>query len=373
MFKGSKNVEPEQHTSIIASVGGESNAYTNEDTTVFWETVPAQYLPLALWLEADRMASLRVDAGDVHARARGGEGRAPAARREPAVRPPRRDRLRQRVHHPPLQAPGDRQHGRPRGGDASRTCATSTRPTTCRRTRRWSIVGDFDSDQRRRWCSATSAACRRRRSRCRATSRRSRRRPRDAASRVDEPCRCRPSSSPITSPTTATRTRYPLHIVVEDAVRRQQLAHLPVAGLREAAGADGVRRRQHHRGPEPVLRRRHRPAGAVARGRREGADRRARRLRDEPITERELRARQEPVRARLHRRPPDDPGQGAHAGARRRHPQRHQDRRRRVRHLPEHDGRRRAARRADLLHAGQADGHHDHAAGQRATSREASR
>jgi zinc protease len=61
MFKGSKNVEPEQHTSIVASVGGQANAYTNEDATVFWQTMPAQYLPLALWMEADRMASLRVD------------------------------------------------------------------------------------------------------------------------------------------------------------------------------------------------------------------------------------------------------------------------------------------------------------------------
>jgi len=61
MFKGSKNVEPEAHTSIIASIGGRSNAYTTEDVTVFWETLPAQYLPLALWLEADRMATLRVD------------------------------------------------------------------------------------------------------------------------------------------------------------------------------------------------------------------------------------------------------------------------------------------------------------------------
>src|SRR5918999_5575215 len=61
MFKGSKNVEPEAHTSIIASVGGQSNAYTEEDTTVFWQTLPAQYVPLALWLEADRMATLRID------------------------------------------------------------------------------------------------------------------------------------------------------------------------------------------------------------------------------------------------------------------------------------------------------------------------
>jgi predicted Zn-dependent peptidase len=61
MFKGSKNVQPESHTSIIASYGGRSNAYTQEDATVFWETLPSQYLPLALWMEADRMATLRVD------------------------------------------------------------------------------------------------------------------------------------------------------------------------------------------------------------------------------------------------------------------------------------------------------------------------
>jgi zinc protease len=61
MFKGSKNVEPEGHPSYVSSVGGQSNAYTNEDATVFWETTPAQYLPLVLWLEADRMASLRIE------------------------------------------------------------------------------------------------------------------------------------------------------------------------------------------------------------------------------------------------------------------------------------------------------------------------
>jgi zinc protease len=61
MFKGSKNVEAEGHPSYISSVGGQSNAFTNEDATVFWETVPSQYLPLILWLEADRMASLKID------------------------------------------------------------------------------------------------------------------------------------------------------------------------------------------------------------------------------------------------------------------------------------------------------------------------
>src|SRR5207244_991104 len=49
------------HTSMISSVGGQSNAYTTDDETVFWETFPAQYLPMILWLEADRMATLRID------------------------------------------------------------------------------------------------------------------------------------------------------------------------------------------------------------------------------------------------------------------------------------------------------------------------
>src|SRR5688572_3195046 len=31
MFKGSRNVDPEAHTSMISSIGGQSNAYTTED------------------------------------------------------------------------------------------------------------------------------------------------------------------------------------------------------------------------------------------------------------------------------------------------------------------------------------------------------
>src|SRR4029450_1593942 len=56
MFKGSKNASAEEHSSATSTVGGQSNAYTTDDETVFWETVPAQFLPLTIWLEADRMA-----------------------------------------------------------------------------------------------------------------------------------------------------------------------------------------------------------------------------------------------------------------------------------------------------------------------------
>jgi len=61
MFQGSKNLLREQHVSMVTSVGGMVNAYTTEDVTVFWETVPAHYLPTVLWIEADRMASLRIE------------------------------------------------------------------------------------------------------------------------------------------------------------------------------------------------------------------------------------------------------------------------------------------------------------------------
>ena len=61
MFKGSRNVPPDTHLTLVSRVGGEGNAFTTEDTTTYLETVPAQYLPLVLWLEADRMATLRID------------------------------------------------------------------------------------------------------------------------------------------------------------------------------------------------------------------------------------------------------------------------------------------------------------------------
>ncbi|GBC77705.1 putative zinc protease [bacterium HR08] len=60
MFKGSKNVGPEEHTELIKSIGGMDNAYTTEDVTVYWQTFPSNYLEMVLWLEADRMASLAI-------------------------------------------------------------------------------------------------------------------------------------------------------------------------------------------------------------------------------------------------------------------------------------------------------------------------
>ena len=61
MFRGSAHVPPEQHMRIIEAMGGVSNAYTTEDVTVYFETIPSNYLARAMWLEADRMGGLTIN------------------------------------------------------------------------------------------------------------------------------------------------------------------------------------------------------------------------------------------------------------------------------------------------------------------------
>lgn len=58
MFDGTRNLERDQFSQYIVRAGGTDNAYTTDDVTVFWETIPSSYLPVALWLEADRMRNL---------------------------------------------------------------------------------------------------------------------------------------------------------------------------------------------------------------------------------------------------------------------------------------------------------------------------
>jgi zinc protease len=60
MYQGTKNLGPEEYSDYIIRYGGLDNAYTTEDMTVFWETVPGSVLPVALWLEADRMRNLQI-------------------------------------------------------------------------------------------------------------------------------------------------------------------------------------------------------------------------------------------------------------------------------------------------------------------------
>lgn len=61
MFAGSAQVASGEHLAIIQAMGGSANATTGFDRTNYFETVAPGGLEMALWLEADRMASLNVN------------------------------------------------------------------------------------------------------------------------------------------------------------------------------------------------------------------------------------------------------------------------------------------------------------------------
>jgi len=60
MFQGSENVPKAAHFQYIFNAGGTMNGTTSSERTNYFETLPSNYLPLAFWLESDRMRSLKV-------------------------------------------------------------------------------------------------------------------------------------------------------------------------------------------------------------------------------------------------------------------------------------------------------------------------
>jgi zinc protease len=60
MFQGSENVPKAAHFQYIFHAGGTMNGTTSTERTNYFETLPSNYLPLAFWLESDRMRSLKV-------------------------------------------------------------------------------------------------------------------------------------------------------------------------------------------------------------------------------------------------------------------------------------------------------------------------
>ncbi|KXK05709.1 MAG: peptidase M16 domain-containing protein [Acidobacteria bacterium OLB17] len=60
MFQGSENVPKAGHFQYIMKAGGTMNGTTSSERTNYFETLPANQLPLGLWLESDRMRSLAV-------------------------------------------------------------------------------------------------------------------------------------------------------------------------------------------------------------------------------------------------------------------------------------------------------------------------
>ena len=64
MFKGTKDVPDGQFSKLIAAAGGQENAFTSLDHTVYFEQLQKDRLALALKLEADRMQNLTLSADD---------------------------------------------------------------------------------------------------------------------------------------------------------------------------------------------------------------------------------------------------------------------------------------------------------------------
>ncbi len=60
MFEGSPHIPGGEIDHLLERVGGSLNAYVSSDYTAYYDTVPSHQLPLALWIEADRLGGLNV-------------------------------------------------------------------------------------------------------------------------------------------------------------------------------------------------------------------------------------------------------------------------------------------------------------------------
>jgi zinc protease len=60
MFKGSANIPDGGHFKYVLGTGGQMNAFTSNDFTLYFDVLPSQYLDLGLWLESDRLRSLAI-------------------------------------------------------------------------------------------------------------------------------------------------------------------------------------------------------------------------------------------------------------------------------------------------------------------------
>jgi zinc protease len=61
MFKSTRNMPAEMMDRLTEDVGGNNNAFTEDDVTVYYEVIPSNYLETLLWAEAERLSGLNVD------------------------------------------------------------------------------------------------------------------------------------------------------------------------------------------------------------------------------------------------------------------------------------------------------------------------
>jgi zinc protease len=62
MFRGTDRIGPQDHFKYLQRYGAKVNGYTSFDMTVYWETLPAAQLDRAMWLEAERLGHLKINA-----------------------------------------------------------------------------------------------------------------------------------------------------------------------------------------------------------------------------------------------------------------------------------------------------------------------
>jgi zinc protease len=61
MFKGNDRLTPDAFDNLTENVGGQNNAFTADDVTVYHEVVPSNYLEPIVWAEAERMSGLALN------------------------------------------------------------------------------------------------------------------------------------------------------------------------------------------------------------------------------------------------------------------------------------------------------------------------
>ncbi|MDP4192449.1 MAG: pitrilysin family protein [Bacteroidota bacterium] len=61
MFEGSDNIKRGEYFQLVQNAGGELNASTSFDQTVYYEELPSNQIELGLWLESERMLHLKID------------------------------------------------------------------------------------------------------------------------------------------------------------------------------------------------------------------------------------------------------------------------------------------------------------------------
>ncbi len=60
MFQGSANIGKTEHFTYVNKAGGNCNAFTMNDATVYYDLMPSSELEMALWLESDRMNGINI-------------------------------------------------------------------------------------------------------------------------------------------------------------------------------------------------------------------------------------------------------------------------------------------------------------------------